>query len=198
MPPVNGCPMGARHLVTTAEPSYRYLLWRNWGRASSICVFIGLNPSTADATRDDATSRRCVAYARQWGFDALALVNLFAYRSVEPKILRSVLDPVGTYNDAVIDSVARAGALLVCAWGNHGRLYDRSMTISARLRSAGHRLSCLGITQCGEPVHPLYQRSDRAPITFASATAPPEFSRAAPDRAARRTRPRRHRVLRGR
>ena len=152
------------------EHRYRYLLWRNWGDAASICVFIGLNPSTADATRDDATSRRCIGYAKQWGHDALVLVNLFAYRSVEPGVLRAVVDPVGAYNDAVIDSVARAGALIVCAWGNHGRLHDRSAAVSARLRNAGHPLHCLGITQRGEPVHPLYQRRDRPPIALVRAT----------------------------
>jgi hypothetical protein len=155
-----------KQLATTDDTTYRYLLWRHWGRASSICVFIGLNPSTADATHDDATSRRCIGYAKRWGYDALVLVNLFAYRSVEPHVLRSVVDPVGSHNDGVIDSVARAAALIVCAWGNEGRLHDRAKAVLARLRSAGDVLNCLGTTRCGEPIHPLYQRSDTQPIVL--------------------------------
>jgi hypothetical protein len=154
--------------LTHDDPCYRYLLWRNWGQGSSICVFIGLNPSTADASHDDATSRRCIGYARRWGFDALVLVNLFAYRSVEPRVLRCAIDPVGEHNDRVLDSVTRSAALIVCAWGNEGRMRDRANAVLARLRSAGRALTCLGITQCGEPVHPLYQRSDAKAIVLVS------------------------------
>src|SRR5262245_29105565 len=158
--------MGAWHRVTAADTTYRYLLWRNWGQGSARCVFIGLNPSTADATHDDATSRRCIGYAQRWGFDALVLINLFAYRSVEPRVLRDVVDPVGQHNDNVIDSVTRDAGLIVCAWGNGGRLHDRANAVVARLRADAHVLTCLGTQRCGEPIHPLYQRSNATPIAL--------------------------------
>jgi hypothetical protein len=167
---------------------YRYLLWRDFSgsAAAPICAFIGLNPSTADAVHDDPTTRRCIGYARRWGYGALALVNLFAYRSVRPAGLRVARDPVGRYNDAVIDAVAASARLIVCAWGNHGAYRGRSACVAARLRGAGHRLHMLGGSCAGEPLHPLYLPGDLAPVEFAdaSATVPPEFSRAARGRGA--------------
>lgn len=40
-------------------------------------MVIGLNPSTADETRDDPTIRRCTGYARLWRFGGLLMTNLF-------------------------------------------------------------------------------------------------------------------------
>jgi hypothetical protein len=41
---------------------YRYSLWRMWSEEENAprVMFIGLNPSTADATRNDPTIRRCM------------------------------------------------------------------------------------------------------------------------------------------
>ena len=62
---------------------YRYSLWRKWGPGAT-CMFVGLNPSTADETADDPTIRRCMAFARDWGYGALCMANLFAYRATDP------------------------------------------------------------------------------------------------------------------
>src|SRR3954454_5135391 len=50
-------------------------------------TFVGLNPSTADETLDDPTTRRCVRFARDWGFNRLKMVNLYAYRATKPNDL---------------------------------------------------------------------------------------------------------------
>ena len=65
---------------------YRYRLTRTWGPAAHV-VFIGLNPSTADAALDDPTIRRCSAFARSWGFDGLIMLNAWAFRSTHPPAL---------------------------------------------------------------------------------------------------------------
>ncbi len=64
---------------------YRYRLWRDWDPGAGRCVFVGLNPSTADEHTDDPTIRKCVGFAKRWGFGAIDMVNLFAYRSTSPK-----------------------------------------------------------------------------------------------------------------
>ena len=77
---------------------YRYVLDRRW-TDGPICVFVGLNPSTATADSDDATIRKCVALARTWGFSGMTMANLFAVRCRHPQILSTHQDPVGPEND---------------------------------------------------------------------------------------------------
>lgn len=133
---------------------YRYLLGRLWDPGRPRLLAIMLNPSAADAERDDPTIRRVTAFARAWGFGALETANLFAFRTHSPEILRKAPDPVGPDNDRRLRAAARrAGAILV-AWGNEGRLLGRDEAVLALL--AGQRLHCLGVNRTGAPRHPLY------------------------------------------
>jgi len=63
---------------------YRYQLVRQWVDGQGCCVFIGLNPSTADHRNDDPTIRRCMGFARRWGYQKMVMINLFAYRTPHP------------------------------------------------------------------------------------------------------------------
>ena len=93
-------------LESTADFSfcgqYRYTLTRVWSLERGLVLFVGLNPSTADAERDDPTVRRCVGYARRWGFGGVLVANLFAYRATDPRDLLAVSYPIGPRNDEVI------------------------------------------------------------------------------------------------
>jgi len=86
---------------------------------NGLCIFVMLNPSTADATRDDATIRKCRQFAFRWGHGTLWVVNLFAYRNRYPSMLLEAEDPVGLENDHYIGELLQDNqdALLVCAWG---------------------------------------------------------------------------------
>ena len=113
--------------------TWRYLLWRTWGDPDRRAMFVGLNPSTADETQDDPTVRRCLGFARAWGFGGLMMTNLFGLRSTDPRGLLAVDDPVGPGNDAAILAQARRCPLVVLAWGNHGRLDDRDQVLRRKL-----------------------------------------------------------------
>ena len=76
-----------------------------------------LNPSTADAERDDPTIRRCIGFSRAWGFGGAEMVNLFALRSTDPGRLREAADPVGPGNVAHIADAARGATQVIAAWG---------------------------------------------------------------------------------
>jgi hypothetical protein len=118
-----------------------------------------LNPSTADEARDDPTIRRCIGFARTWGYGSLAVDNLFAYRTRSSAELYAAIDPVGPENDDWLRRLQEESSLTIAAWGNHGRLLGRSTAFGRRLGG----LHILGLTGLGEPRHPLYVRAGTIP-----------------------------------
>jgi hypothetical protein len=126
-------------------------------------AFIGLNPSTADETADDPTIRRCIGFARRWGFARLKVLNLFAFRSTDPAALLAAPDPVGPQNDSTIREGIRGSDLVVCAWGAfpNGRRAAEVLPLIA----APH---CLGTTKNGSPRHPLYLRASTDPMPWSA------------------------------
>lgn len=137
---------------------FRYFLKRQWGNRNppSPVTFVMLNPSTADASQDDATIRKCVGFSRLWGFDALCVVNLYAYRATDPKELSKAHYPVGEENDTYLRIAA--GGKTVAAWGCHAQK-TRASEVMKILRETGD-VYCLGRTQMGFPKHPLYVKYD--------------------------------------
>ena len=137
---------------------YRYRLWRTWDASRPRVAFVMLNPSTADARRDDPTIRRCIGYARAWGFGGLEVVNLFAFRATDARTLHKAADPVGRANDRHIRCAIRSAGLVVLAWGAHRMARDRAAKV--RPLFSRTRPRCLGLTRSGAPRHPLYLRRD--------------------------------------
>ncbi len=131
---------------------YRYTLWRTWSGNPGYVMFVGLNPSTADEVRDDPTVRRCIGFAKSWGFGAMCMTNLFAFRATKPEAMKAAKDPVGPENDRHLRRVARKASLVVAAWGVHGTYLGREAVVRGKLP----RLHCLGLTRDGLPKHPLY------------------------------------------
>jgi hypothetical protein len=130
---------------------YRFALWRRWDFGPQ-ALFVMLNPSTADETTDDPTIRRCIGFAKAWGFGSLAVGNLFAFRTAKPGGLRTCVEPIGAGNDDWLVRLQAESAVTVAAWGNHGCFLDRGSAV----RSILPDLHVLGLTKRGEPQHPLY------------------------------------------
>ncbi|TVP68103.1 MAG: DUF1643 domain-containing protein [Leptolyngbya sp. LCM1.Bin17] len=136
--------------------SYRYRLTRQWQPSCPWLTIIMLNPSQADATVDDPTLRRCQGLAQSWGFGAIDVVNLFAYRTAHPRRLKQASDPVGPDNDAVLLTAAAQANQILLAWGNWGCLYHRDRAVLALLAPYQDKWTCLGRNRTGQPRHPLY------------------------------------------
>lgn len=132
---------------------YRYLLWREWDGTRAVLVWVMLNPSTADAEHDDATIRKVIGFAKAWGYGSILVLNLFAYRSTKPAGLRTVADPIGPDNDAILLTIAAKGVDVVCAWGANA---DPARALAVRRYFQRIPLTCLGTTKDGQPRHPLY------------------------------------------
>jgi hypothetical protein len=141
---------------------YRYTLSRRWKEGGRTCCFVMLNPSTADALRDDPTIRRCVGFAKAWGCHALEVRNLLCWRATNPVELRLVQDPVGPDADKYLLD-ARDCHLVVLAWGAV-KFPERVERVLELL--SGAKLHCLGLTKQGQPRHPLYARSDCVPVPY--------------------------------
>ena len=141
---------------------YRYSLTRAWNLTGNYVLFIGLNPSIADELIDDPTLKRCINFAKDWGYGGLIMVNLFAYVSTHPSDLKNTKLPIGKENDKHILKNHQKSQLTVIAWGNDGYLYERDKEVLAIIDSP----MCLNINKSGQPAHPLYQKKDQELINF--------------------------------
>ena len=131
---------------------YRYALWRIWDRSLPAVMFIGLNPSTADARRDDPTLVRCIGFATDWGYGGVYTANLFAYRATDPRDMKAAKSPVGPANNEVILSLVARVDKVIAAWGNDGAWLARD----AQVRALLPELHYLKMNRSGQPAHPLY------------------------------------------
>jgi hypothetical protein len=155
-----------REARLSEDRRYRYTLTRRWGTVEGGVTWIMCNPSTADAEVDDPTIRRCMTFTQRFGFEAMVVVNCFAYRATDPAELVEVGADIaqGPYNGGWVREACEQGKLIVAAWGalKHP-LGGAAKEIAKVITGAGHRLKCLGKTKDGSPRHPLYVRAD-APL----------------------------------
>lgn len=160
-------PPGPERAVFSACGRYRYALRRDLGvlapRAGSV-LWIMLNPSTADAEQDDPTIRRVRRFTLDWGFGSLAVANLYAIRSTDPRPLHLLGDEVrvGVETDAWMARLAAEASTIVAAWGAHG-CPVRARAVAALV---DRPLFCLGTTRDGHPRHPLYVPAATTPVRY--------------------------------
>jgi hypothetical protein len=159
-------------IIRTATPSagaifsdcgaYRYFLWRDWSSFNTShfppALFVMLNPSTADENVLDPTLTRCRRFANVLGHYRFEVVNLFAFRSTNPKGLRNIEDPVGADNDKIIAERMAGADVIIVGWGAHPLAATRVRTVVELAH--GRQLHCLGVTKSGSPRHLLYLRAD--------------------------------------
>ncbi len=139
------------------DKKYRYSLTREWDKGASV-LFIMLNPSTADADVDDPTIRKCIKYAKKWGFGSLYVGNLYAFRATKPKdvLSLSLQEATGDLNDQHLQYMINKCSKIVVAWGAHGMMG----TFQVRRLIENKKKWCLHINQHGSPKHPLYCKDD--------------------------------------
>jgi len=146
---------------------YRYALWRAWDFQKPTLIVIGLNPSTADERQDDPTIRRCIGFAKRVGCGRYVMLNLFAFRATETKVMKAHLEPIGPDNDAAIAGwAAFGGSRIVAAWGVHGAWQNRDTQVCRLLKSLDVHLECFGTTKDGYPKHPLYLPNAAALVRY--------------------------------
>ncbi len=147
---------------------YRYLIGRPLDREGPRGCVCLLNPSDANAERDDPTIRILTQRARHWGWGSYEVVNAFASITSVPRQLGKVADPVGPENDEAIVSAARRADVRVVAWGafDLGRRLPAQSRIEhvLRLLQTLGDIHCLGLTKSGAPIHPLARGKHWVPV----------------------------------
>lgn len=139
---------------------YRYSLYREVNpNAKTIYAFIGVNPSTADASENDQTIKKMIGFVNKWGGKGFIVVNVFAYRNKDVKQLAKIDDPCGSYNNEHIQAVLSSADVIVPCWGNRKKLRVRFHPLLDNmldiLKSFNDKTKALGLTLSGDPLHPL-------------------------------------------
>jgi hypothetical protein len=148
---------------------HRYSLTRVWDDNKPRVLFIMLNPSTADAEKDDPTIRRCIGFAKDWGYGGIYVVNLFSLRATNPKDLLTAPFVVGIENEKWFRRMSCLAHLVVCAWGNSSivnKLQKRLDHGWKPLSWISKPLHYIELSKDGTPKHPLYLPKHLTPIPY--------------------------------
>jgi len=153
---------GSRDAVISPCGKFRYYLEERfpgfpWS-GPGVC-FVMLNPSTADASKDDPTIRKCRGFAKKWFYSWFRVVNLFAYRATDPRDLKEAGYPIGPENDKWVAHGVTTdmgwSPCVVIAWGNKGQESGMDQWMLQYLRLLEVQVRCLGVTSRDAPCHPL-------------------------------------------
>lgn len=159
--------MRAKGAVLSPCCKYRYVLWRDIEMPPELAgkgtvLWVMLNPSTADARKNDQTIGKVEGFTQRWGYNRAEVVNLYSYRATDPKKLLKCEDPIGPDADFWIGLCARRADLIVLAWGATNLSLpkrvipsmSRITEVLATLNHSGMVFHCLGKTAKGQPRHP--------------------------------------------
>lgn len=139
--------------IISPDGLYRYSLTRSWNPTEKEIIYIGINPSTADANVDDATIRRLRDFTKRYGYGGFKIHNLYAYRTEDCKLLKTVVDPFGERNWEFLDRYQKKLKTIVFMWGNNhkdfGNVREHVIKIYPNALCFGHNMD-------GSPKHPLY------------------------------------------
>ena len=143
----------------SSDKTYRWWLFRCWAASLPLIIWIMMNPSTADHTKNDPTILKVIRYSTRWGYGAVLVLNIYAFRSSKPENMpQKMKDKVGPRNNWWIKLIFRYAAKkkipVVCAWGVKHK--ERGDLVRRLADKAGLRLMCLELALNAEPKHPRF------------------------------------------
>ncbi len=148
---------------------YRYTLFRKFKNTGKKILFVGVNPSTANATDDDATVRRWISFAKREDCAEMWVGNISPFRATNPGELskpESYVPPsIQMVNTEALHQMANDADMIVACWGNNislimGAHYDVERFIN------GREVLCFGLTASKHPKHPLRIRNDTPLVPY--------------------------------
>ena len=148
--------------VFSEDRIHRYVLVREWDLNKPSLMVVSLNPSTADEKKNDPTVRRCIGFAKKWGFGKLIMTNIFAFRATLPEDLFNSKNPVGNKNDYWLKKLSKKADKVLLAYGNHGKFRNRHDEILKIINNP----YCIKKSKTGMPMHPLYLKYTKKPVSY--------------------------------
>lgn len=134
------------------DGKYRYRLWRIWDESKPKAMCIGLNPSTANAEKDDATIRNLIKIISHLGYGGFYMMNCFAFITSKPELLQ--FNPMSDeWNNNMLTITASQCQDVIFAWGNFKVIYDNKR--DKELIEMFPNAKCFGLSKSGAPLHPL-------------------------------------------
>ena len=140
---------------------YRYRLERTIAMDGPVYAFFGINPSTADASENDATVRKWIGFCKRWGASRFIVGNVWPLRSthVRARATAPRWIGVGLDNQRHILAMAAEADILVPCWGDRAKvpraMHNELDDLLSLLRATGKPLRHFGLTKGGDPKHPL-------------------------------------------
>jgi hypothetical protein len=167
-----GDPWLALYSTEPSAPVHRYA-FATWWAADTVATAVAwvmLNPATGDTDgKPRPILSRCRNQSTVWGYDGLIIVNLFAFRHRDPKVLLGLDEAIaiGPHNDRVLERVSDDCGQTIAAWGDGGAAWERSRTIRPML----HNAQCLpkngrSLSLKGQPFYPKGIRLDTHPVAL--------------------------------
>ncbi|MEO6541675.1 MAG: DUF1643 domain-containing protein [Ferruginibacter sp.] len=141
---------------------YRYKLWRIWDENLPMAMCTGLNPSTANSEKNDATIRILIRMIEKLNYGGFYMMNCFPFITSSPELL--LRDEISDgWNFVVIQNTAAKCKDIIFSWGDFKIIKDAGM--DKVFESIFPDAKCFGKSKSGSPLHPLAmsQRNGRDP-----------------------------------
>jgi hypothetical protein len=167
-----------RSAVLSPCGKYRYCLMREFEAQESLVVsetsalFVLNNPSIADASIDDPTSRRGTGFTASWGYRRYHFANSNPWRSTDPKLAGIPPEDILLENDAWLRRLASEAAVIIAAWGGKANkpLAARALAVLTSVAD----VHALELSKDGtSPKHILYLKGSLQPALWRGQAAAP-------------------------
>jgi hypothetical protein len=161
--------------VFSPDGLYRYELRREWPNGTGGVLGVLLNPSDANADKNDPTARRMCSFVRAMRKQWFVLANMFAFKTPYPEEMlrayREGVDIIGPDNNATIARLAAAADMIIVAWGSCSKAPELARRRARELVSIGgplhgRKLHALRVTSTGAPEHPSRLPSGLVPHEY--------------------------------
>jgi hypothetical protein len=145
--------------VFSPDGLFRYRLDRDLGGDGAAALILGVNPSDADAEKNDQTIRKDLGFCERYGWGWLTKGNLFSLVATDVNELKTAPDPVGPENNEHLIAMLKEADIVIVAWGRAAKLPKslryRIGEVVAMAKSLGVELWCFGTCDDGQPRHTL-------------------------------------------